>query len=99
MLYSLFWSNIDYLYQEGWAEYAGAILPRERHIPQIHPPQDPRAQRQSGKKPQDRPGEILQIPEILFPRRPRLPGGEVEQKVQRNAEDGAQTEVPEPSGT
>ena len=84
---------------EGRPEHPRAILPRERHTPQIHPPEDARAQRQSGEKPQDRPGEILQISEVLLPRRPRLPGGEVEQKVQRNPENGAQTEVPEPGGT
>ncbi len=35
-------------------------------IPQIYPPEDPGAQRQSREEPRDRPGEILQKPQLLL---------------------------------
>lgn len=46
--------------------------------------------RQQGREePQDRPGEILQNPLVPFPQGPEGAGGEMGERIQRNAQDDA----------
>ena len=58
-----------------------------------------RAQRKGREKPQDRPGEVLPDPEILFLGRPQKTGESLDGPIQFDPEDGAQSEIAQPSGT
>lgn len=65
------------------------LLPKARDPAQAHQAQDARAQRQGGTEPQDRPGEVLPDAFLLLPRGPEGTGGEVDEAVQLDPQDGA----------
>ena len=60
----------------------GAVFGRPRDPPPIHKAEDARAQRKGREKPQDRPGEVLPDPEILFLGRPQKTGESLDGPIQ-----------------
>ena len=75
----------------------GLVLPKARDRAQVDQAEDAGAQRKGGTRPQDRPGEVLQGAFLLLPRGPEeAGGGEVDEALQFDAQDGAWADTPGP---